>query len=84
MPVELDAGSAALAGRILDYFDSYPQAADGRRGIARWWLKGETDSEALQKVLDLLVAQGQVQCRQVTGGEAIYSRAVPDNDEFGE
>jgi hypothetical protein len=72
---ETDAAAERLMAPILDYLDAHPQAADGCVGIARWWLRPDADPEAVQRALDLLVARGALRCRQVPGGEPIYSAA---------
>lgn len=60
---------------VLAYLHRHPQAADTLDGIVQWWLprqRYETARECIGRVLDDLVARGELRCERLPGGAALY------------
>ena len=75
----MDADDAVrLAARgISRYLADHPDAADTADGIANWWLRRiriDASVSVVQQALDLLVAQGTVERRELPDGRHVYGR----------
>jgi len=69
-----------LADAISRYLAEHPEAADIEQGIADWWLPASVTPASVAEVheaLELLVEEGVVEKRLLTGGRTIYRAAHP-------
>ncbi len=75
MNAPLDSDPIALEGRILEYLDKHPDAADNLEGIAAWWL-GQTGypftTKAVQEALSRLVADHRIARIELPDGRTLY------------
>ena len=66
-------GAATRA--ILDHVARHPQAADTAAGVARWWVgdDGRYSVERITRLLDALVARGQLRAETLADGTVLYA-----------
>lgn len=70
----------AIAGRLRDYLDAHPHAADTLDGIIGWWLpqpESSADPAEVQQALDYLVARHEMVRIQSADGHVLYARDNP-------
>jgi hypothetical protein len=75
---EPDKHVLTVAGEIQRYLLNHPNAADSSEGVLRWWLKKqryEDSMEIVQRALELLVTNGEVEKSETFGGGPVYSSA---------
>jgi hypothetical protein len=66
-----------LGESILHYLRTHPEAADNLEGIASWWLPHsgyEGSIDAVQAVLDALVAERRIARIDLADGRTLYQR----------
>lgn len=72
---EHEASRREVEAAVLAYLHRHPEAADTLEGIVLWWLprqRYEIARERIGRVLDRLVARGELYCEKLPGGEALY------------
>ena len=70
-----EASRHEVEAAVLAYLHQHPEAADTLDGIVLWWLprqRYETARERIGRVLDDLVARGELRCERLPGGVALY------------
>jgi hypothetical protein len=70
-----DISRPEVEAAVLAYLHRHPEAADTLDGIVLWWLprqRYETARERIGRVLDDLVARGELRCERLPGGAALY------------
>lgn len=62
-----------VAEEIRRYLAAHPNASDAAEGVQTWWLPHGVPGVTVQQALDLLVADGVVDKRQLPDGNLIYA-----------
>jgi len=78
VPENNDSEIVALAGEINRYLDKHPDAADSLEGIIKWWLlreRYELTRDRVEKAIERLVEDGEIEQSILTGGRVIYMKA---------
>ena len=68
---------ANIRKEILQYMQTYPDAADSLNGIGRWWLSSTYDAEDMKKVecvLEQLITDGLVKKVVLVDKTVLYKR----------
>lgn len=68
--------SQELAELVLGYLRRHPEAADTLDGIVTWWLplqRYETERGRVERVLDVLVADGFLRRDRLPDGSDLYA-----------
>ena len=68
------------AGAIIRYLEDRPNAAETVDGVANWWLlrqRYDDSKKVVQRALDYLVDQGEVQKLVTNRGQVVYKRYFP-------
>lgn len=78
MAQEPDKHVLTVASEIQRYLLNHPNAADSSEGVLRWWLKKqryEDSMDIVQRALELLVTNGEVEKSETFGVGPVYSSA---------
>ena len=70
-----EASRREVESAVLAYLHQHPEAADTLDGIVLWWLprqRYETSRARIGRVLDDLVARGELRCDRLPGGAVLY------------
>jgi hypothetical protein len=73
-----EADVARVSAAILEYLEHNGNAADTLEGITKWWLPVEQramDRTVVERALETLVANGQLQGTRLVDGAVLYRRA---------
>lgn len=83
---EDEASRHEVEAAVLAYLHRHPQAADTLEGVVQWWLpqqRYETARRRIERVLEDLVARGELRCERLPGGATLYrlnrAAAAPPN-----
>ena len=71
-----------VAGEVRRYLQAHPYASDTLLGVTKFWLNRELrepTTAIVERALESLLAEGEIERHQLPGGTQIYRRAIkPD------